>query len=52
MIGTEKDLFVAVLRVMVDFNMDYKLLRGITTDGDPLMMGNINGLAVRLEKCR
>ena len=47
---TEKDLFDAILKVMVDFIhdfiLDYKLLRGIIADGAPLMMGNINGLAV------
>ena len=47
---TGKDLFDAVLKVMVDFNQDYKLLKGITTDGAPSMMGKVNGLAVRLEK--
>ena len=47
---TGKDLFDAVLKVMVDFNLDYKLLKGITTDGAPSMMGKISGLAVRLEK--
>ena len=41
-----KDLFYAVLKVVVDFNLDYKLLKGITTDGAPSMMGKINGLAV------
>ena len=45
-----KDLLDTVLKVMVDFNLDHKLLRGITTDGTPSMMRKINGLAVRLEK--
>ena len=44
---TGKDLFDAVLKVMVDFNLDYKLLKGITTDGAPSMMGKISGLEVR-----
>ena len=35
---------------MVDFNQDYILLIGITTDGAPSMMGKRNGLAVRLIK--
>ena len=47
---TEKDLFDAVLNVMVDFNLDYKLLGAITTDGVLSILGKINGLAVRLEK--
>ena len=47
--ATGKDLFVAVLKVMVDFNQDYNMLKGITTDGAPMMMGKNNGLAVRLE---
>ena len=47
---TGKDLFDAVLKVMADFNLDYKLLRRITTDGAPSMTGKINGLYVRLEK--
>ena len=45
-----KDLFDAVLKVMVDFNLDYKLIKGITTEGTPSMVGEINGSAVRLEK--
>ena len=40
---TGKDLCNAVLNVMVDFNLDYKLLKGITTDGDPSMTGKIDG---------
>ena len=36
--ATGKDLFDAVLKVMVDFDMDYELLKGITTDGTPSMM--------------
>ena len=47
---TGKDLFDAVLKVMLYFNQDYKLLEGITTDGVPSMMEKINGIAVRLEK--
>ena len=47
---TGKDLLDAILKVMVDFNLDYKLLEGITTDGAPSIIGKINGLAVRLEK--
>ena len=47
---TGKDLFDAVLKVMVDFNLHYKLLKGITTDEAPSMMVIINGLAVRLDK--
>ena len=47
---TGKDLFNAVLKVMVDFNLDYKLLKGITTDGAPSMIGKINGSAAPLEK--
>ena len=47
---TVKDLFDALLKVMVDFNLDYKLLKGITTDGAPSMMEKINGLAVPFEK--
>jgi hypothetical protein len=47
---TGKDVFNAVLKVMGDFNLDYKLLKGITTDGAPSMMGKINGVAARLEK--
>ena len=35
---------------MLDFNLDYKLLKGITTDGAPFMKGKNNGLAVQLEK--
>ena len=49
---TGKDFFNAVLKVMVDFNLCNKLLKGITTDGAPSMMGKINGLVVRFEKCR
>ena len=38
---TGKDLSDVVLRVMVDLNLDYKLLKGITTGGAPSMMGKI-----------
>ena len=48
---TGKDLCDAVLKVMVDFNLDYKLYKGITTDGAPSMMRNINSLDERLKKC-
>ena len=47
---TGKDLFDAVFKVMVDFNLDCKLLKGNTTGGAPSMMGKTNGLAVRLKK--
>ena len=43
-------MFDAVLKVMADFNLFYRLLKGITTDGAPSMMGKINGLAVRFKK--
>ena len=43
---TGKDLFDAVLKVMVGFNLDYKLLKYITTNGAPSMIGKINGLVV------
>ena len=43
---TGKDLFDAILKVMIDLNLDYKLLKGITTNGAPSMMGIINGLTV------
>ena len=46
---TGKDLLYVVLKVMVVFNLDYKVLKGITTDGAPSIMGKINGLVVRLE---
>ena len=38
---TGKDLFYAVSQVMVDFNLDYKQIRGITADGAPLVMGKL-----------
>ena len=38
---TGMDLFDAVLKVMLYFNQDYKLLEGNTTDGAPLMMGQM-----------
>lgn len=47
---TGKDVFDAVLKVMVDFSLDYKMLKGITTDGAPSMIGKVNGLTARLEK--
>ena len=46
---TGKDLLDAILKVMVDFNLDYKRQKGITTDGAPSVMEDINGLAVRLK---
>ena len=45
-----KDLFDSILKVMVDVNMDHKLLKGIAIDGAPSMKGKFNGLAVQLEK--
>ena len=44
-----KDWFDAVLKVMVDFNLDYNLLKGIIINGGPSMMRKVNGLAVRLK---
>ena len=40
MIGTKtgKDLLDAVLKVIDEFNLDYKLLNCITTDGAPSMI--------------
>ena len=46
---TKKDLFDVVLIAMVDFNLEYKMQKGITTDVAASIIGKICGLAVRLE---
>ncbi|KRZ65115.1 hypothetical protein T10_3380 [Trichinella papuae] len=42
-----EDIFLAVKRACIKFGVDFKSLRGICTDGAPVMVGKVQGLVAR-----